>query len=254
VVDKMNHAERVQTANKLTEMMVKKYGDDVLLGGIFGSTAKGTDTEYSDLEMLFVVRDESKAKSFDFAYRGMPVTVVVQRISEVEKDITEVELEWPLKMGRLFNLKIACGNRNVLRRFRRLLNSVPESKFYRCIAKETPLCHEGLGRLKAVKMRGNTHETGLFVFEILFEFTLLTAIFNREFINHDYLGGLNEAFKFKKLPKNFENNARKLLNWANMNIDEVINLAEEFVHNFVAFTNKNGIKLEDHTPLEKLPL
>jgi len=63
----MNHEERVRTANKLTEMMVKKYGDDILLGGIFGSTAKDTDTKYSDLEMFFVARDESKTKSFDFA-------------------------------------------------------------------------------------------------------------------------------------------------------------------------------------------
>jgi len=250
----MNHEERVETANKFTEMMVKKYRDDILLGGIFGSTARGTDTEHSDLEMFFVVRDESEAKSFDFAYKGMPVTVAVEKVSEVEKDITEIELEWPLKMGRLFNLKITCGDHTILKRFKSLLESVPQSKFNQCIAKETPLCHEGLGRLKAVKIRGDTHETGLFVFEILFEFTLLTAILNREFINHDYLGGLDEAFKFKKLPENFEENARKLLNWANMNIDEVISIAEEFVHNFVAFANKNGIELEEYDSLEKVPL
>jgi len=94
----------------------------------------------------------------------------------------------------------------------------------------------------------------LFVFEVLFEFTLLTAIFNREFINHDYLGGLNEAYKFKKLPKNFEKNARRLITWANMNLDETIRLAEEFVHNFVVFINKNGIKLEDYDSLDKVKL
>jgi len=250
----MNHEERVQTANKLTKMMLKKCGDDILLGGIFGSTARGTDTEFSDLEMLFVVRDESKAKSFDFAYKDMPVTVVVQKVSDVQKDITEVELEWPLKMGRLFNLKITCGDHAILKRFRKLLESVPQNRFHQCIAKETPLCYEGLGRLKAVKIRGNTHETGLFVFEILFEFTLLTAIFNREFINHDYLGGLNEAYRFKELPEAFEENAKKLLNWPNTNIDDVINVAEEFVQNFVALANKNGIKLEEHDSLEKLPM
>jgi len=50
----VNHEERVQLAAKLTDMMVKKYGGDILLGGICGSTAKNTDTEYSDLEMFFV--------------------------------------------------------------------------------------------------------------------------------------------------------------------------------------------------------
>jgi len=250
----MNHDERVQTANKLTALMVKKYGDDILLGGIFGSTAKGTDTEYSDLEMFFVVKEKSKAKSFDFAYKGMPVTVVVEKVSQVERDITEIELDWPLKMGRLFNLKITCGSSLILKRFRKLLENIPQIKINRFIAKEAILCYEGLGRLKAVKLRGNTHETGLFVAEILYEFTLLTAIFNREFINHDYLGGFNEAFKFKKLPKDFENIAKKLLNWANLSLDETINLADRFVKSFAEFTAENGIKFQKHTPLERLKL
>jgi len=250
----MNHEGRIQLANRLSEMMLKKYGDEVLLGGIFGSTAKGTDTEHSDLEMFFVVRDGSKAENFDFAYKGMPITVAVEKVSQVEKSITEIELEWPLKMGRLFNLKTTCGNRNVLKRFRRLLDSVPQNKFYQCIARETPLCYEGLGRLKAVKIRGNTHETALFVAEILMEFNLLVAIFNREFINHDYLGGLNEAFKFKKLPKDYEKTARKLFNSSNLSLDEVIGLAEKLVHNFVDFMAENRIKLKEHTPLEKLKL
>jgi len=48
----MKHEERVQTAHKLTQIMIEKYDDDILLGGIYGSTARGTDTEYSDLEMF----------------------------------------------------------------------------------------------------------------------------------------------------------------------------------------------------------
>jgi len=103
------------------------------------------------------VKDESKAKSHDFAYKSMPVTVVFEKQSEVEKDITEIELEWPLKMGRLFNLKITCGNNAILNRFRSLLETVPQREFNQFIAKQTPLCYEGLGRLKDVKTRGNTH-------------------------------------------------------------------------------------------------
>ena len=252
--DTVNHKERIQLSAKLTDMMVKKYGGDVLLGGIYGSTAKNTDTEHSDLEMFFVVKNSSKAKSFHFAYEGMPVGVVVEKIADVEKDIKEVELDWPLKMGRLFNSKITCGNGALLKRLMKQLENVPNEKFAQFVAKHAPLCYEGLGRLKAVKMRKNTHETGLFVAEILWEFNLLTAILNKEFINHDYLGGLFEAFKFKKLPKNYEKIATKLLNWTSLSLEEVISLAEEFVHNFVEFATENGIRLEGHTPLEKLAL
>lgn len=230
----MNHEQRIQLANRITEIFLKKYGNEVLLGGICGSTARGTDTEYSDLEMFFIVKNESKAKSFSFAYESMPTSVEVQKMAEVERDINKIELEWPLKMGRLFNLKIIYGDQAVLNKFREILERIPEGKFNEFLAKQTPLCYEGLGKLKAVKVRGNTHEIGLFVEEILEEFMLLTAILNREFINYDYFGGLPESFRFKNLPKNYEKNARKLMEWNQLNVDETINLADEFVHNFVS--------------------
>ncbi|MDH5753757.1 MAG: hypothetical protein OEY95_00900 [Candidatus Bathyarchaeota archaeon] len=250
----LNHEERVNLASKLTELLLKRYRDEILLGGIYGSTAKGTDTEYSDLEMFFIVKNESKAKSFSFAYESMPVNVCVRKLAEVEKDINEIELDWPLKMGRLFNLKITCGDATIWKRFRRLLEKISGEKINEFIAKETPLCYEGLGRLKAVKIRGNTHEIGLFVAEVLMEFMLLTAIFNREFINHDYLGGLPESFTFKYLPKDFKKIATKLMKWKTLNIDETIQLADKFVQNFVSFMAEKGIEVKEHTPLEKVAI
>jgi hypothetical protein len=250
----LNHRERVSLARKLSELLLKKYGDQIVLGGIYGSTAKGTDTEYSDLEMFFIVKNECKAMDFSFAYKGMPVSVCVRKLSDVEKDINEIDLDWPLKMGRLFNLKVTCGDASISKRFKRLLQKIPEEKFREFLAKETPLCYEGLGRLKAVKIRGNTHEIGLFVAEVLMEFMLLTAIFNREFINHDYLGGLPESFKFKHLPKDYEKIAKKLMEWKSLNTDEIIQLAEKFVQNFVNFLAENGIKVKEHTPLEEVEM
>ena len=53
----MNHEDRVDLAGKLTERLLGKYGDGILLGGIYGSTAKGSDTKYSDLEMFFIIKN-----------------------------------------------------------------------------------------------------------------------------------------------------------------------------------------------------
>lgn len=250
----MNHEERIQIAKRLTSMMLEKYGSDILLGGIFGSTARNNNTEYSDLEMLFIVRNESKAKSFDFAYKSMPVTVSVKKVADVEKKIKEIELHWPLRMRTLFNLKVTCGDKIILESFRELLESVSQEKFNEFIARTAPLCFEGLGRLKSVKMRGNIHEVGLFVAEVLWEFNLLVAIFNREFVNHDYFGGFEDSFRFKRLPKDYEKIVRQLFNWNSLSLDEVISLTEEFVGNFAEFMAENGIKLKEHTPLEELEL
>ena len=250
----MDHEERVNLSNKVTELLQKKYGDEIVLGGIYGSTAKGTDTEHSDLEMFFIVKDESDVKTFNFAYKRTPVHIEVRKLSKVRKDITEIEIDWPMKMGTLFNLKVTCGDKEILKKLGKLLDVVPNDRFYEFIAKYTPLCYEGLGRLRSVKIRGNTHETGLFVAEVLIEFMLLTAIFNRGFINRDYLGGLPESFKFKHLPKDYEKTAKKLMNWKTLSLDQIVDLADKFVKDFVSFSVANGIKVKEHTPLEDVAM
>ena len=83
---------------------------------------------------------------------------------------------------------------------------------------------------------------------------LLTAIFNREFINHAYLGGLPESFKFKHLPKDYEKIARMLMNWNTLDLDETITLADRFVQNFVSFLATKGIKVKEHTPLKEVTM
>lgn len=160
----------------------------------------------------------------------------------------------PLKIGRLFNLKITCGDTTILKKFRESLEKIPDERFGKFISKGTQLCYEGLGRLKAVKIRGNYHEIGLFVAEVLMEFMLLIAIFNREFINHDYLGGLPESFRFKHLPRDYEKIAAKLMNWKTLTIDEIIGLADEFVGNFVSFVAEKGIEVNEHTPIDRIDM
>jgi kanamycin nucleotidyltransferase len=184
----------------------------------------------------------------------MPVGVSVLRVADAEKDINEIEMDWPLKMGRLFNHMVICGDSAILKRFREILEKVPKERFDEFLARETPLCYEGLGKLKAVNVRGNMHEVGLFVEEVLEEFMLLTAVFNRAFINYDYFGGLPESFKFKNLPQNYEKNAKKLMQWHSLTLDETINLADTFVHNFVSLLAENGIAVKEHTILEEVEM
>src|SRR5919108_1080226 len=50
----MEHAGRWQLAQDLCARMVAKYPGDVIVGGVYGSTARGTDTPWSDLELFFV--------------------------------------------------------------------------------------------------------------------------------------------------------------------------------------------------------
>lgn len=49
-----------------------KYGGALLITGVYGSTARGTDADWSDLELLFVV-DGARDVDRHVLVRGVPV-------------------------------------------------------------------------------------------------------------------------------------------------------------------------------------
>jgi len=54
---KLTHKDRLNIGRQISKRVLDKYGDDVLAVFICGSTSKGLDRPYSDLEMITVVRD-----------------------------------------------------------------------------------------------------------------------------------------------------------------------------------------------------
>jgi predicted nucleotidyltransferase len=73
--------------------MARTYPDDLLIGGAYGSTARGTDTEWSDLELLFVVRAGSRAQGHHFIYRGIAVGYRVIEETALEEILTNPSLK-----------------------------------------------------------------------------------------------------------------------------------------------------------------
>ena len=89
----MKHEERMQLARDLCARMVAIYTCDIILGGVYGSTARGTDTDWSDLELLFVVRDGSKIVENHFIYRDIAVGYQVIEQQKLEELLANPSLD-----------------------------------------------------------------------------------------------------------------------------------------------------------------
>ena len=66
--------------------------------------------------------------------------------------------------------------------------------------------------MKSIEIKGRAYEKCLCVAEVLVEFVLSAALFNRGFVSHDYHGGLPKSFKFNHLPEDYEKATRMLMN------------------------------------------
>lgn len=249
----MNHDERMHLARGICARVVAGHPGEVILGGVYGSTARGTDTPWSDLELLFVVRDGSEMEKRELIYRGTAVGYQVVAQHKLQKLLSLPSLEWPFWMGLLSVIKVLYGEQEQVQTWLRLGRSVPAVKFRKTLEASLPgLVVESYGRILSCRERHNTQDIGCAVIEVLFEMRQALCLLNRRWVTHDYYQGLVDTFRFRKLPERYRDLVPAL--WFAHSIDEIVPLAKELVGNFWQLLADEGIQVTDHHRLENVPL
>ena len=249
----MEHEERIQLAQDICARMAANHPGDIILGGVYGSTAQGTDTRWSDLEMLFVVRDGSKVEGQEFLYRGTAVGYQVIEQRKLEELLTHPSPQWPLWMGVLSMLKVLHGDPEQVRAWLRLGQSVPAERFRAALEASLPgLVVESYGRILSCYERGNAQDIGCAVIEVLFEMNQVLCLLNQRWVTHDYYQGLVDAFSFPELPEGYQDFVPAL--WSAREGDEIVPLAKTLVRNFWQLLADEDINVKEYRAVEDLPL
>jgi hypothetical protein len=253
----MDHQERIQLAQELCDRFVGEYAPDVIVGGVYGSTAQGLDIQWSDLEMLFITRDGCKAQGQHLLCRGMPVTYSVIARSDFEQSLTNPSLDgvcnWPFWMGVLSVLKVVHGEQSQVEAWLQMGRAVPYERFKRALEKQLPgLILESYGRIFSCKERNNQDDLYCAVLEVLFEMKDALCFLNKSWVTHDYLQGLIDSFRFPKLPQRYKELVPRL--WHAQDFDEVIPPAKELVENFWQLMAEEEIHVQDYNEVSDITL
>ncbi|MGB3479375.1 MAG: hypothetical protein WBB67_09460 [bacterium] len=253
----MDHEERMSLAQTVCDRFVDKYRDNVIIGGVYGSAAKDSDTEWSDLEMLFVVQDKCKAQAQQFLYRGIAVNYSVLKRGKLENILNhpclEGDMGWPFWMGVLCVLKILYGDQSQIDSWLQMGDNVPYVEFRKALEKELPgLIFESYGRILSCKARNNMDDWYCAVLEVLFEMRDALCLLNRSWITHDYYQGLVDTFQFPKLPRRYKELIPLL--WNVQDIDTAITLARELKENFQQLLVEQGIRSIEYTGGSDIPV
>jgi hypothetical protein len=253
----MDHQARMRLAQELCDRLVEKYPDGIILGGIYGSVARGLDTEWSDLEMLFITRDGCAAQGQHLFYRGTAVGYTVIVRSKLEESLTNPSLEsvcgWPFWMGVLSVLKVLYGERSQVEAWLRMGRDVPDAKFRKTLEKHLPgLIVESYGRIFSCRERNNQDDWYCAVLEVLFEMKDALCLLNKSWVTHDYLQGLIDSFQFPKLPRSYKEIVPML--WHARDIEEVMPLAKELVDDFWQLMGEEGIKAREYDTVSDIPV
>ena len=248
----------MQLAQYLCARMVAQYPNEIIVGGVYGSTARGTDTYWSDLEMIFVVRGGSKIEGKHFIYRDIAVGYRAIERGKLERLLSNPSIEneglrWPFWMGVLSVLKVLYGDPAQVRAWLQLGESVPPKRFREVLEASLPdLVVESYGRILSCRERGNTQDIYCAVIEVLFEMNQALCLLNRRWVTRDYYQGLVDAFSFPKLPKGYRELVTTL--WGAREIDEIVPLAEKLVQSYWKLLADEGIKVQNYQHVDDLPL
>jgi kanamycin nucleotidyltransferase len=175
-----------------------------VLAGLYGSTARGTDTPWSDLELLFVVEDGGEAASLEAVYNGIAVGARVESVSSLEVQVVTPSHSWPMTMGVLDALHILRGDPTQVDRWLALGRAVPEQAF-RDVIGRLAASHvwESCGRIFSCAERDETDDLGPAIIETIGEMQVVLCLLNRAWVHRDYFRGVTESLSFPILPEGY---------------------------------------------------
>jgi hypothetical protein len=249
----LNHNERKQLAQDLSSRIVAKYPGQIILAGLYGSTATSSDTPWSDLEMWFFVEDGCLAKSQHLIFRDTAVGYWVYQLREIEELVLQPSIKWPFHMGVLEALEVLYGDSNLPHKLIEAGKAIPAERFRVALESAMPgLVVESYGRIRSCQLRNNWWDVSVMVFEVLSEMLVTLCLLNQRWVRHDYYQGFVDSFEFSKLPHGYIDILPELYK-AN-DIGTIVPLAEKLFVNYWILLEENGIKVNNFQFVEQIPL
>jgi hypothetical protein len=249
----MDHAERNKLARALTARLVAEHGDAILLGGVFGSAARGDDTEWSDLDLLYVLREGTALRGRTFLFQGAPVVLNVLTQAELEASLRAPNPSWPFWMGVLDVLRPLAGDVGHLRRWMELGQSLDDTAFRVAVEPHMPgLVLESYGRIRSSAARNNQRDAAHAAIEVLYEMKTALCLLNRRWVTRDYFAGLEQSFAFPLRPQGWEQMAPQL--WDARELGAIVAVAGTLMGAYWRLLASCGMMVQNYQTVESVAL
>lgn len=247
----MEHGNRIKLVRGIHIRILKKYKESILFGGVYGSTASGRDTEFSDIEMLYIVNEQTPACRYSFLYRGIPVEADIIPVSDVLNWMQDVELTLPFKMGNLEGLQLLAGDNRQKQAVLEQYKELTEERIHLFFLKHgAEIAYESFNKIRSLARRAARQDLALYVFEMVQEISLALALVNRKPIRKGYLAGVKESFEFELLPDDYKQTVESLIKSASFT--EAIESGRKLIASYEEFLNAREIPTRNLLTLDEI--
>jgi len=246
----MPNGERIKIAKAISEMIVQKYANEILLVAVYGSVARKQETAYSDIDMYVVTRNLTLQRYF--AYNGIPITAHFKTEREVSEAVGKVTSTWPAEVHQFLFPKILYGSKKLPNEWRQIVEKIPEKDFHEAASTALIEIFENVGKTRNACKQKNLGRCIEAVWNVVWHADMFVALVNRAYYKKPGFRGLEEATKFKKIPANYCKLMKTL--WKSRSFSELNMASTELWENCLELANKEGIRFEKYASLEEIKI
>lgn len=152
----LSRLERMKTVDRIVADLHRSYGDTIKAMALYGSLGKGTDGEYSDIELWCVLTTPGVDTTAEWVYGDNKAEVDIYGDDVMLAGAAEVTSRWALEKGEFMNNRPLFGDRAYFDHLRELVMAPSKKQFDDVIAEMVVgEFYEWVGKLRNGVARGD---------------------------------------------------------------------------------------------------
>ncbi len=244
----MDHKERVNIAKELCRKIMA--GHKVYYVGIYGSTARGEDTRFSDLEMVIVTKD--KHWWGVFRINGLSVWLHLEPLSKVYEQIPRVDPEGDSNTNNYLNSMTLYDRIGLKKEIRKRLRKVEYAAFKDAALVPLGEVNDHVSKMRnAIEVHKRKDALVLERFILLSQADRVVALINRKHFTRGGKGHLKDISRFKYVPNGYLRLSNSI--WTARDGRKALSAAIKLSDSLTAFAKAHGIEIASYPSASRWP-
>ncbi len=242
---KHTHDERQNLSQELLLKLQNKYKEELLAVALFGSMSRNEDKDYSDIDMIAVVKGDNIADEMQGIQQGLKYGVDIFSQDVIHGKITTISMRWPLLVGKFVTAKAIHDESKLFESYKQLFNETINKDFSQYIKQVfIEEIYEECNKFINTVLYGSREQVAYNAYHLFTKMIPFLGIINKSF----YLNTITAPEKAINLPINFSSFKKLgeniLLN-KNLNTKELHSIVQDMLNEIVDYLRSNDISFEE---------
>lgn len=218
--------EKLVFIDRIKNMLLNKYTEDIEAIGVYGSIAQEMDGPYSDIELHVISRDGVSIPSHELIYHPFKLEIATEQKSEWIRKASIVDDGWAIKVGSFIHIISLYDPKRLFDKTKQMALSVSDEAIEEVI-KEFMVWepYETMGKIRNSYETNNLSYLPRAVFDFSWQVAKLIGLLNKQHYSTRALT-LEESIAKPIKPKGYSELAKKVISGELSDKEELYQLCE----------------------------